>query len=48
MLDFITQSESRQLDGDIVQLCLRYLDCVSRPQEDSLLVAHPADAFVIA
>jgi SAM-dependent methyltransferase len=48
MLDFITQSDSRQLDDEIVQVCLSYLRAVSRPAKDSMLVAHPADAFVIA
>ena len=48
MLDFITQSDCRQLGDDILQLCLCYLRSISRQEKDSLLVAHPADAFVIA
>ena len=48
MLDFITQSDCRQLDDDILQLCLSYLRSISRRENGSLLVAHPADAFVIA
>jgi len=47
MLDFITQSDCRQLDDDIVQLSLEYLRSISRAENDSLLVDHPADAFVI-
>ena len=47
LLDFITQSDCRQLDDDIVQLCRSYLRSISRPENGSLLVAHPADAFVI-
>lgn len=47
MLDFITQSDCRQLGDDIVQLSLSYLRSISRPENGSLLVAHPADAFVI-
>jgi SAM-dependent methyltransferase len=48
MLDFITQSDCRQLDDDILQLSLSYLRSISRPEKDSMLVAHPADVFVIA
>jgi ubiquinone/menaquinone biosynthesis C-methylase UbiE len=48
MLDFITQSDCGQLDDDVVELCLGYLRSISRPENDSLLVAHPADAFVLA
>ena len=47
MLDFITQSDCRQLDRDLVQLSLDYLRSISRPENGSLLIAHPADAFVI-
>ncbi len=47
MLDFITQSDCRQLRDDILQLCLSYLRSVTRPEKDSMLGAHPADAFVI-
>lgn len=48
MLDFITQSDCRQLDVDILQRCLSYLRCISRPEKGTMLVAHPADVFVIA
>lgn len=48
MLDFITQSSCQQLDDKILQRCLSYLRCISRPNNGNLLVAHPADAFVIA
>jgi SAM-dependent methyltransferase len=48
MLDFITQSDCGQLDDDILQLCLSYLRSISRRENGSLLVAHPADAFVVA
>ena len=48
MLDFITQSDCQQLDDDIVQLSLDFLRSISRPENGRLLVAHPADAFVIA
>jgi SAM-dependent methyltransferase len=47
MLDFITQSDCRRLDGDILQICLSYLRSIGRRENGSLLVAHPADAFVI-
>ena len=47
MLDFITQSDCRQLNHGILQLCLGYLRSISRRKEDRLLVAHPADVFVI-
>ena len=47
MLDFITQSDCRQLDDDIIRECLGYLRSISRRDNGSLLVAHPADAFVI-
>jgi ubiquinone/menaquinone biosynthesis C-methylase UbiE len=48
MRDFITQSDCRHLDDDILQLCLSYLRSISRRENGSLLVAHPADAFVVA
>ena len=48
MLDFITQSASRQLDDDVHELCLNYLRSISRYEHGSILVAHPADAFVIS
>jgi SAM-dependent methyltransferase len=48
MLDFITQSDCRQLDDDIMQLCLGYLRSISRREKDSLLVPHPADGFVLS
>ncbi len=48
MLDFITQSNCRQLEDDLLQLCLSFLRSISRRENGRLLVAHPADAFVIA
>ena len=47
MLDFITQSDCRQLEDEILQRCLSYLRHISRWDNGSILVAHPADAFVI-
>ena len=47
LLDFITQSDCRQLHDSIRELCLSYLQTISRREADRLLVAHPADAFVI-
>lgn len=47
LLDFITQSDCRQLDDGILQRCLSYLRHISRRDNGSMLVAHPADAFVI-
>ena len=48
MLDFITQSASSQLDDDVLDDCLSYLRSISRWKDGNLLVAHPADAFVIS
>jgi SAM-dependent methyltransferase len=47
MLDFITQSDCRQLDDGILQLCRDFLRSISRPEQVALLAPHPADAFVI-
>jgi SAM-dependent methyltransferase len=47
MLDFITQTDCRQLDDEILELCLSYLRSVSRPKKDRLLVSHPVDVFTI-
>lgn len=47
MLDFITQSDCRKLGDDIIELSLGYLRDISRPHNGSVLVAHPADAFII-
>lgn len=47
LLDFITQSDCQHLDDDVLQLCQDYLRSIGRQEDDSLLVPHPADAFVV-
>jgi hypothetical protein len=47
MLDFITQTDCRHLDDDIVRLCRKYLRLISRADNGRRLVAHPVDAFMV-
>lgn len=47
MLDFITQTDCRHLDDNILQLCLSYLRAISHQEKDRLLAPHPVDVFLI-
>ena len=47
LLDFITQTDSRQFEDEVRQLCVGYLRSVSRQEKEGLLVPHPVEAFVV-
>ncbi len=48
LLDFITQTDCSRLDDGCVELCLDYLQTVSRSEGDRDLVAHPVDVLEIS
>ncbi len=48
IFDFILQTRRRELDEDVLDLCLEFLKQVSDNEHDQLAAPHPVDVFILS